>query len=263
MWTQTASSARDGLSIFIIKSWFLLGDLGRARPGRPTSSLTHPRHPCPSLPQTLSVRQTFSNRVAAKASRTSVRVQAAADRTLWLPGTKAPAHLDGKMAGDFGFDPLGLGSDPERLKWYAEAERMNGRWAMAACAGILFTDLLGKGKWFEAGAGEYWMPNNALIALEALIMGFLELKRYQGWKDSGVSGFINAFPFDPAGMASKDMAVKEVKNGRLAMVGFIGFAVAALVTREGPIEALSTHLSNPFENNVIGMVAKLPQTLGQ
>jgi light-harvesting complex I chlorophyll a/b binding protein 5 len=47
------------------------------------------------------------------------------------------------------------------------------------------------------------------------------------------------------------------------MVGFIGFAVAALVTREGPIEALSTHLSNPFENNVIGMVAKMPQTLGQ
>jgi len=107
------------------------------------------------------------------------------------------------------------------------------------------------------------MPNNALIALEALIMGFLELKRYQGWKDSGVSGFINAFPFDPAGMSSPDMAVKEVKNGRLAMVAFIGFAVAALVTREGPIEALSTHLSNPFENNVIGMVAKMPQTLGQ
>ena len=74
---------------------------------------------------------------------------------MWLPGAKAPAHLDGKMAGDFGFDPLGLGSDPERLKWYAEAEKMNGRWAMAACAGILFTDLLGKDKWFEAGSGEY------------------------------------------------------------------------------------------------------------
>ncbi|KAL4514477.1 hypothetical protein Ndes2526A_g03946 [Nannochloris sp. 'desiccata'] len=39
----------------------------------------------------------------------------AADRTLWLPGAAAPKHLDGKMAGDFGFDPLGLGTDPERL----------------------------------------------------------------------------------------------------------------------------------------------------
>jgi hypothetical protein len=53
---------------------------------------------------------------------------------------------------DFGFDPLGLGTDPERLKWYAEAEKTNGRWAMAAVAGILFTELLGKPKWFEAGA---------------------------------------------------------------------------------------------------------------
>ena len=71
-------------------------------------------------------------------------------------------------------------------------------WAMAACAGILFTELLGKDKWFEAGAGEYWLPNNALIALEALIMGFFELKRYQGWKTAKCSGVLNAFPFDPA-----------------------------------------------------------------
>lgn len=35
------------------------------------------------------------------------------------------------------------------LQWYAEAEKTNGRWAMAAVAGILFTELLGKGKWFE------------------------------------------------------------------------------------------------------------------
>jgi hypothetical protein len=33
------------------------------------------------------------------------------------------------------------------------------------------------------------------------------------------SGFINSFPFDPAGMNSPAMQTKEVKNGRLAMVG--------------------------------------------
>ena len=70
---------------------------------------------------------------------------------------------------------------------------------MAAVAGILFTDVLGKPKWFEAGAQEYWMDNNALLAIEFLVLGFLELKRFQGWKETGTSGFLNAFPFDPAG----------------------------------------------------------------
>ncbi len=40
-------------------------------------------------------------------------------------------------------DPLRLGTNPDRLKWFREAELMNGRWAMAAVVGILFTDLVG------------------------------------------------------------------------------------------------------------------------
>ena len=34
------------------------------------------------------------------------------------------------LPGDNGFDPLGLGEDPENLKWYVQAELQNGRWAM-------------------------------------------------------------------------------------------------------------------------------------
>ena len=44
-------------------------------------------------------------------------------------------------------------SCPACLQWYAEAEKTNGRWAMAAVAGILFTEVLGKAKWFEVGGG--------------------------------------------------------------------------------------------------------------
>ncbi|KAF5177450.1 Chlorophyll a-b binding protein [Thalictrum thalictroides] len=50
----------------------------------------------------------------------SVRAAAAgADRPLWFPGSTPPAWLDGSLPGDFGFDPLGLGSDPESLRWNA------------------------------------------------------------------------------------------------------------------------------------------------
>lgn len=49
--------------------------------------------------------------------RASVRVAAAAGRPTWLPNLDPPAWLDGSLPGDFGFDPLSLGSNPERLKW--------------------------------------------------------------------------------------------------------------------------------------------------
>lgn len=58
-------------------------------------------------------RVNFATQVAPKRA---VRANAA-DRPMWLPGTKAPAHLNGQLAGDFGFDPLGLGSNADNLKW--------------------------------------------------------------------------------------------------------------------------------------------------
>ncbi|KAF6139028.1 hypothetical protein GIB67_010754 [Kingdonia uniflora] len=62
-------------------------------------------------------------------------------RPTWLPGLDARPYLDGSLVGDYGFDPLGLGEDPESLKWYVQAELVNARFAMTGIAGILFTDL--------------------------------------------------------------------------------------------------------------------------
>jgi len=132
---------------------------------------------------------------------------------------------------------------------------------MIAVAGILGQELLGvQPKWFLAGAKDYGVPVLGLVAIQQIVFGFLETSRFQAWK----TGEKNAiFPLDPAGLNSEANAVKEIKNGRLAMVAFVGFAVQALVTREGPIEGLFGHLSNPFSHNIVGNIANLPNVIGK
>lgn len=199
----------------------------------------------------------------ATKSRLADRVCRASDRQMWLANASAPAHLDGSLAGDFGFDPLGLGSEPDRLAWYVEAEKVNGRWAMNGVAGILATELLGVEKeWYLVGERDFILPFNALVAFEAVIMGYLEMKRYRGWVETGESGAIDTFPWDPLKMASPQMALKEVKNGRLAMIAFVGFVAQAVVVRKGPIGCLSDHLAAPFENNLFTNLLKLPELIG-
>ncbi|GFH18804.1 chlorophyll a-b binding protein, chloroplastic, partial [Haematococcus lacustris] len=98
---------------------------------------------------------------------------------------------------------------------FREAELTNGRWAMAAVAGILFTDLVGLPKWYDAGAEKYALSNQTLLVIELVVFAFLEAKRYEGYKKTGGTGVAFWFPFDPLGMRSKDMELKELKNGRL------------------------------------------------
>lgn len=55
---------------------------------------------------------------------------------------------------------------------------------MAAVAGILGQELLGVTPvWFAAGTKDYAIPPLPLTAIEFLVLGFLELKRFQGFKE--------------------------------------------------------------------------------
>lgn len=52
------------------------------------------------------------------------------------------------------------------------------------------------------------------------------------------------------GMKSDEKKLKELKNGRLAMVAFTGFCSQAAVTGLGPIEALKAHIADPTHVNI-------------
>lgn len=57
---------------------------------------------------------------------------------------------------------------------------------------------------------------------------------------------------DPA--TFEDLKVKEIKNGRLAMVAWLGFYVQAALTGKGPIQNLLEHISDPLHNNLFSVL---------
>lgn len=58
-----------------------------------------------------------------------------------VPFLSQPANLDGSMAGDVGFDPLGLSYYVD-VKWLREAELKHGRICMLATTGILVQEVV-------------------------------------------------------------------------------------------------------------------------
>jgi light-harvesting complex II chlorophyll a/b binding protein 5 len=231
-------------------------------------------------------------------------------RALYLPGglledSDVPSYLNGQLAGDYGYDPLGLGKDTETVEKYRAYELLHARWAMLAAAGIIIPEGLQAnganitgGTWFETGAemlnggtlNYFAVPwaviNNPLplvvvTAIEVVLMGAVENYRRQGRGPPGYSPGVGKFesdifdgldnlypggPFDPLGLADDpevfaELKVKEIKNGRLAMVSVLGFAVQSYVTGEGPYANWAKHVSDPFGYNlltIIGNEDRLP-----
>merc|ERR1719473_1034571 len=194
------------------------------------------------------------------------------NRPVWFPGNTPPVHLDGSMPGDYGFDPLRLGSDPDFLKWFREAEIQHCRWAMLGTVGIIGGEIVRPEIDFYnapiALNGSLPYSIRTLLAVQFILMHYVEIRRWQDFKkpgsvDSDPIFKSNKLPphevgypggiFDPLGLYSGDVSAlkeKEIKNGRLAMVAFIGFVVQERVTGLNPLAALQLHISSPSNHTL-------------
>merc|ERR1712060_474049 len=145
----------------------------------------------------------------------------------WYPGAASPKWLDGSLPGDYGFDPLKLGTEPEQLKWFAQAELLHARFAMLGCLGILAPEAASK-------LGVDWPGAN---------VDWVEAATFQYDADSKVYFVIQLF------------LMHWIKIGRLAMMSFLGFWLQYNVQGKGPIACWGDHLANPFVNNILSTKA--------
>ena len=124
------------------------------------------------------------------------------------------------------------------------------------------------------------LPVAAVAVVNAGLLAAVERFRASGEGPSGYAPGVGKFdasifngldnlypggPFDPLGLADdpevfEELKVKEIKNGRLAMVSVPGFVVQSLVTGEGPYANWSKHVADPFGYNLLTIVGNEERT---
>jgi len=172
-----------------------------------------------------------------------------------LPFLARPAALDGTLAGDVGFDPLGFAKSRADLWNYREAEVKHARLAMLAAAGWPLSEVLDRKiaaalgmdplldggdrvpSLLNGGLGKvspaYWVGCLGLAALID-VLGSLRMDRDSEDYLPGDLGLRFGYPESEAGQ--RRMQLAEIKNGRLAMVAIFGFAVQEFVSKQGVVD---------------------------
>ena len=203
----------------------------------------------------------------------------------WTP----PPHLNGTLAGDYGFDPLRLSaSSSTSLDRMVELELLHARWAMLGVVGVALPEALHfagvlppslESVWWKVGAaklhgeslnylgiGGFVIAGKqgvaVIAACQAVLMGGPEYARSVGIKSlepvgvhlPGDKNYPGGAPFDPLGLSDNAEAfventVRELNYGRLAMLAMLGCFAQAWVTREGPVANLVHCFAAWFEHS--------------
>jgi light-harvesting complex I chlorophyll a/b binding protein 1 len=167
------------------------------------------------------------------------------------------------MAGDVGFDPLGL-SDIDNvgidLYWMREAEIKHARVAMLAVAGVLQVEIFGPAPGCEAATAhnqfdafwQLWGSHPQYIVASLVFITIFEMVggiAATSGRESGMRA-PGDFGLDPLGFkkgkeaALKRLQKQEIKNGRLAMWAAAGEILQGTTTDQGAIENLMSALKD-------------------
>lgn len=186
----------------------------------------------------------------------------AAEKSQALPFMNRPALLDGSMAGDVGFDPLGLSNIDDvgiDLYWLREAEIKHARVAMLAVVGFLQVEIFGPAPGCEMATEkcqtdafwQIWGAHPQYIAFALIMIGIIEMisgiAATQG-RSTGLRG-PGEFGLDPLSFSKEPekfakLQAQEIANGRLAMWAAAGEILQGCTTHNGAIENLMQSLSD-------------------
>merc|ERR1712050_744495 len=199
------------------------------------------------------------------ALRRTVSANQKSARPLWLgPYRAPPPYLDGTLVGDYGWDSAGLSTQPDQLSANRELELIHARWAMLGSLGCLVPELLatfgdvsfGEPVWFASGSqilqptGLDYLGNRSLIHAQRILAVLFFQVLLIGLAATGASNLYPGDSFDPLGLGEdpttlSELQLKEIKNGRLAMLSMLGMYIQALTTGKGPVANWTEHIANP------------------